>query len=706
MNRELLLEIGTEEIPAGFIDPALASLMEIAKREFRENSISHGEIRVFGAPRRLTLLARDIPDKQRDRTVEALGPPKRIAFDAEGAPTKAALGFLKAQGAELGDLVVVKHEKGELLAVRREIKGARTAEILRELLPKIILSIPFRKSMRWAAGDVAFARPMKWILALFGGKTVPFEIEGLASGNRTEGHRFMSPKPRRVANWEEYAGELERGFVVLDQARRRRLIEEGIEAKAAEGGGFALADGELVATVTHLVEYPVALMGNFHEDFLKLPKEALVSVMKNHQKYFPVLSNDGSLLPHFVFICGAPVENPQIVINGNERVIRARFTDAKFFFEEDTKTPLAEKAHKLRGMVFLSEIGTYRDKTERMECIAEFIGRRLGFGDGEIADVKRAAGLSKADLATQMVFEFPELQGTMGKYYARCSGESEEVAAAIEEQYMPSSREGRLPKSDFGAALSITDKTDTICACFISGLIPTGASDPYALRRGAIGIINILLDREYRLNLREVFGAGLNQIWTQLHRTKPDFPAPGRDKSPNPLLEQIADFIIERFKNILISEGFAQDVIEAVISAEGDEAGCDLVESKRKIQSLGEFREAADFTPLAMAFKRVVNIAKGQTKARVRRELFADTVEGELYKSYTRAKAAVEQNIAMRKYPEALAEMKTLKDPVDRFFETVLVMDKNEDIRENRLSMLLEIRDLFFKIADFSKISA
>jgi len=423
MLKELILEIGTEEIPAGFLGEAIKSLGSIAEREFEDNLLTYKNINTFGTPRRLVLWVSGLSDKQSDKIVEIVGPPKRIAFDENGTPTKAALGFAKAQGVDVKDLVIVERESGslssavpreraiknELVAIRRKIKGKRTERLLKNLLSKMILSIPFRKSMRWGDGETSFARPIRWILALYGGKTVPFRLEEVKSGSKTQGHRFISPKPFRVENWSEYISGLEKRFVILDQGKRKEIIKTDIGQIGKVIGGVPLEDEELLETVTHLVEYPFVLKGNFDKEFLRLPIEVLISVMKINQKYFPVFSDykdqrpvtgDRMLLPHFIFVSGTPVKNPDLVIRGNEKVIKARFTDARFFFEEDTKTPLLDKAEKLKGMVFLSDLGTYYDKTERIKALAEFIGTKLGFDNKSIQDLIRAAMLSKADLAT------------------------------------------------------------------------------------------------------------------------------------------------------------------------------------------------------------------------------------------------------------------------------------------------------------------
>jgi glycyl-tRNA synthetase beta chain len=694
MEKELILEIGTEEIPAGFIEFALADLKERAKRELEGASLGFKEISTYATPRRLTLRVEGLADKQEDQTKEAYGPPVKIAFDEKGKPTKPALGFAKSQGVDIKDVVTVKRDRGEFLAVIKKFKGQKTDKLLKEILPGIILSIPFRKSMKWGDRDITFARPIRWVLAVYGGKTVAFELEGLKSSSKSRGHRFMRPGAFKVTGWQDYTEQLEKGYVILDQNQRKSIITKGIEKLAKKIGGRIYQDEELLETVTNLVEYPVVLKGDFEKEFLELPKEVLISVMKNHQKYFPVTNaKDGTkLLPHFIFVCGTPVKDNKVVVKGNERVIRARFTDARFFFDEDKSAPLGEKVAALKGMVFLSDLGSYYDKTERIKTLAVGIAKIINY-KGSIKDVETAAELSKADLATQMVFEFPELQGIMGKYYAELSGEKKEVAKAIEEHYMPTSREGELPGGDIGSIVSIADKADTISACFLSGLIPTGTQDPYALRRQAIGIINIILEREYHLSMNSMFGLCLDTITAQI---KHKFP-----ESKEKVLSGISDFVTERFRNIMIAEGYSQDVVDAVISVEMD----DIVEAKRKIEALSEFRKAPDFEALGIAFKRVVNIVKGHEKTDIKQKLFSESVENELYDSYIKTRKKVESQISKKDYGNSLSLMKNLKEPVDNYFDGVMVMDKDPDLKRNRLSLLSHIRELFFKIGDFSKLS-
>jgi glycyl-tRNA synthetase beta chain len=694
MAKELILEIGTEEIPAGFLDDAVENLASLAKRALEENSLSYDGIETFGTPRRLTLRVKGLVDKQEDRAEEVYGPPIKIAFDEKGNPTKPALGFAKAQGVDIKKLTTVKRDRGEFLALKRTIKGQKTDKILKEILPELILSLPFRKSMKWGDGDITFVRPLRWILSLFGGKTISFELEGLKSSSKSYGHRFMNPKPFKVSNWEDYEKGLEDGYVLLDQNKRKDIIKRGITELADKIGGLVPDDPELLETVTNLVEIPLVLKGDFEEEFLALPKEVLISVMKYHQKYFSVFSKSkkGELLPHFIFVCGTPVKDTDVVVKGNERVIRARFSDARFFFDEDKSAPLSDKFEGLKGMVFLSGVGSYYDKTERLKILANELGNSLGF-ENNTRHIVRAAFLSKTDLATQMVFEFPELQGIMGKYYAELSGETIEVAKAIEEHYMPISRDGDLPETDIGSILSITDKIDNISSCFISGLIPTGTSDPYALRRQAIGIINIVFERDFNLSLKELFQASLKSIINQTDNRYSD--------SLEKTLDAIMSFMTERFRNIMIVEDFPQDVVDAVVSVEFD----NILDAKRKIEALTRFRKAADFEALGIAFKRVVNIVKGHTGNNFSEKHLVELVEKDLYKSFKEVRDKIQAKILEKNYLDSLLLMKNLKEPVDKFFDNVMVMDKDPKIKENRLSMLSEIKNLFFKIADFSKLS-
>ena len=696
MEKELILEIGTEEIPALFLEKAREDLGNILGGELRDKGIEFGEMEIFYTPRRLSARVGGLERKQRDRTTENFGPPKRIAFDEDGKPTKAAVGFARSQKVDVGELLVAKRDNGEFLCVRKTVKGRKTSSVLKEILPEVISSIPFRKSMRWGSGEMTFARPIRWIAALYDGKPVKFSVESIKSSDRSFGHRFTSPKPFQVASWGNYLKTLEKNNVVADPEKRKEIIRRATEEEAKKIGGTVKEDPELLETVVNLVEHPTVLVGEFEKKYLRLPAEVLISVMKNHQKYFPVYSEKtGKLLPCFIFVCGTPVKDKKVIVRGNERVIRARLNDAEFFFSEDTKKTLSDYTEDLESMVFLSDIGTYRKKVERMRMLAADIFANL--------DLERAAELSKSDLATQMVFEFAELQGVMGKYYSLASGEKKAVATAIEEQYMPLTRTSELPRTKTGALLSIVDKTDNICSCFIADLAPTGSSDPYALRRQTLGIIRIAIEKKFDISLSTLLERGMRLVLDSMDAQK------ARDGKllEEELKENVLAFFSERFRNLMIESGYERNVVESVISAGFDNP----LDAYRRINALGRFAKRKDFETLATGFKRVFNIAKTRPSSPLDKKLFKQKEEKDLHKAFTKTQTAVLKKLADSKkaagqsdYLKALESIKTLSAPIDRFFDEVMVMDKDRNIRDNRLAMLNEIKDLFFMIADFSKI--
>lgn len=696
MEKELILEIGTEEIPALFLEKAREDLGNILSGELRDKGVEFEEMEIFYTPRRLSARVSGLQRKQRDRTTENFGPPKRIAFDEDEKPTKAAVGFARSQGVDVEELVIAKRDNGEFLCVRKTVKGKKTSSVLKEILPGVISSVPFRKSMRWGDGKLTFARPIRWIAALYDDKPVKFSVENIKSSDRSFGHRFTSPKPFRVTSWGNYLKTLEKKNVVADPEKRKEIIRRNTEAAAKKIGGTIKEDPELLETVVNLVEHPTVLVGEFEEKYLRLPEEVLISVMKNHQKYFPVYSEKtGKLLPRFIFVCGTPVKDKRVIIRGNERVIRARLNDAEFFFSEDTKKSLSAYTEDLESMVFLSDIGTYRGKVERMRMLAADI-----FAS---PDLERAAELSKSDLATQMVFEFAELQGVMGKYYSLTSKEKKTVANAIEEQYMPLTRTGELPRTKTGALLSIVDKTDNICSCFIADLAPTGSSDPYALRRQTLGIIRIAIEKKLDISLSTLLERSIRLVLDSMDAQK----ARDGKLSEEELKVNILAFFSERFRNLMTESGYERNVVESVISAGFDNP----LDAYRRINALGKFAKRKDFEALATGFKRVFNIAKTRPSSPLDKKLFKQKEEKDLHRAFTKTQTAVLKKLAdsekaarQSDYLKALESIKTLSAPIDRFFDAVMVMDKNKKIRDNRLALLNEIKDLFFMIADFSKI--
>lgn len=686
MGKELLLEIGTEEIPAAFLPKALNDMDRIIRNQLSENKIDYGDVKAMATPRRLFIHVADVAQKQEDQIIEKLGPAKRVAFDENGNPTKAAIGFARGQGIDISDAETITTEKGEYICARKKIAGEETKSILPDLLVKFITSIPFQKSMRWSNLDMRFARPIHWILAIFGGEIIPFKIENISSGNMSRGHRFMSPQPFEVKNFDEYMKKTRENFIVVDPEERKETILKGAIEAAREVSGTILESDDLLEEVTFLVEYPSIVRGSFEKEYLELPKEVLTTSMMSHQKYFPVTDETGSLLPYFITINNTVARNPASVAAGNEKVIRARLADARFFFDEDQKIPLEEKLEELKDVVFHSELGTSYEKVMQFRELAEYITEKIS---SDMKDkVYRAATLCKADLEMQMIYEFPELQGIMGREYAIIQGEDPTVSKAIYEHYLPTAAGGDLPETDEGAIVSIADKLDTIVGFFGINLIPTGTADPYALRRQALGIINIILDKQYPLSLDDLIDKSITIFGDKLKR------------KPAEIKSDVLEFFKGRFQNQLISQGHPYDVVDAVLSVDTG----DIVRAFRRIEAMGDFKSHPDFEPLAIAFKRAGNIIKGFTGGSVDTSLFDTDEEKILYDAFLEIKEEATTCINSGNNQDALIEMARLRKPVDDFFDTVLVMAKDEKVRFNRLSLLEEISKLFHRVADFSKI--
>lgn len=686
MGKELLLEIGTEEIPAAFLPKALRDLKEIAGGELAANRIRHGEIRTMGTPRRLFLTVDDLPERQEDQVIEKLGPALKVAFDEQGNPSRAAAGFARGQNLDIAELERVTTEKGEYLCARKKIVGEPTEGLLPAILTKVITGIPFRKSMRWSDQEFPFARPIHWILALFDGRIVPFRIANIESGNMSRGHRFMGPDPFPVENLQGYLAGTRDRFVVVDPLARKEIIREETRKAAAAVGGRALPSEELLETVTFLTEYPTVVCGNFDREYLKLPQEVLITTMISHQKYFPVVDEKGALLPHFITINNTLARDPAVVRRGNEKVIRARLSDARFFFEADRKIPLDRRVEGLKKVVFHTLLGTSYEKVMRFRQLAAWIAARI---DPTLAQrVDRTALLAKADLDTQMVGEFAELQGIMGREYALLAGEDPTVAKAIHEHYLPTAAGGDLPETDEGAMVSIADKTDSICGFFGVGLIPTGTADPYALRRQALGVINTILAKRYPISLDALIDESLAILGPLLRQPS------GETKTA------VLEFFKGRFENQLISQGHPYDVVDAIL-ATGIES---LVTAEDKIRAMADFKSRPDFQPLAIAFKRVVNIIRGFQNGAVDPALFSGPEEKGLHEAFLKSRETVLTHISEGDYAAVLLDLARLREPVDAFFEAVLVMAEDEKVRFNRLSLLEEISTLFHDVADFSKI--
>ncbi len=684
-TKELFLEIGCEEIPAGFIPRAVAEMKAIITKELAVARLSFSGIKTLATPRRLALVVTGIPSVQPDAEITATGPSVKAAYDPSGKPTKAAEGFARGQGVDVSALQTITTEKGEYLFVSKHEAGRPTYELLTEILPALVANIPFKKSMRWGDQEVRFARPIHWIVALFDGTIVPFSFGTIESGKISRGHRFMANTTFPVSDFAHYLEECERHFVIPDPEKRKEIIRRETHRVAAASGGHLLPDEELLEQVTYLVEYPSVVHGTFSPEFLKVPKEVLITSMRSHQRYFSIVDANGGLLPGFITINNTLTDDPSVVVKGNERVLRARLSDARFFFEEDQKIRLDERVQSLKKVVYQQKLGTSFEKMERFKSLAEGLAELLN--PAVKTRVSRAAWLCKADLVSGMVGEFPEVQGIMGREYALLEGEPAEVANAIAEHYLPTQAGGELPASDCGAFVSIADKMDTICGCFGVGLIPTGAADPYALRRATIGIIVIILDRGYRLSLGSMVDQALELLSTKLTRPKEQ------------AAKDVLEFFRARFCNLLGSS-FATDAVEAAVAAGFD----DLVDVRARIAALAEFKTHPDFEPLTVAFKRVGNIIKEGVDAPVDPALFQDNAEACLYEAIQSVKLSADRLVLSGAWLDALTEIATLRGPVDVFFDKVMVMAEDPLVRTNRLALLTTIARLFGKIADFSRI--
>lgn len=686
MGNELLFEIGTEEIPAGFLSKAVVDMEEIIRKSLTEKRIAFEGIRCLATPRRLVLYIADLSSKQDDQMIEKLGPAKKAAFDEDGQPTKAAVGFARGQGMDVSQLETITTEKGEYLGARKTITGKPTQELLPDILKDFMLAIPFRKSMRWAAYDLRFARPVHWILALYGQDVIPIKIEDISSGKTSFGHRFMSPAAFTVTSFEDYLNKARKSFVISDQEERKKFILKEAQESAAEVGGKIYYTEDLLETVSYLVEYPVIVRGGFEQNYLNIPKEVLTTTMISHQKYFPIVNAEGKLLPYFIAVSNTNPRDLGVVAKGNERVLRARLADASFFFEEDKKVPLEDRVESLKKVVFHTLLGTSHKKVMRFRKLAVKIASKVK--PSVKKNVDRAALLAKADLESLMVGEFSELQGIMGREYALLAGEKPEIANAIYEHYLPIVAGGDLPQTDEGAIVGIADKIDTIAGFFGVGLPPTGTADPYALRRQALGIINIILSRSYALGLNFLIDESLALLKDVLK------------KPAEEVKKDIVEFFKGRLQNQLITQGYAYDTVDAVLSTETDE----LVHVIEKIKALQDFRKNPDFEPVSTAFKRVDNILKDFKGGQFDVNLLSNDAEIKLFSYFDNIKPRIEKGIAEKDFQAALNKLATLRPSVDAFFDNVMVMDKDEIIRFNRLSLLAEISSLFHKIADFSKI--
>ena len=688
MARTLLFEIGTEEIPSGFIVPALNFMKAFITEKFSALKLEHDTVQMFSTPRRLAMRISGLVETLPDAVETKMGPPKGIAYDKDGNPTKAGLGFAQTCGVDISEVSIAKTPKGEYLSVTKTIPGKPMIEVLPGLFEEMIGKIPFTKTMRWSNPDVRFARPVHWILSLFGKDVLSVKFGNIHAGRFTYGNRFMGKGPIEVKDPSDYEQLLEKAYVIPDLEKRKTAIWKAVGDQAKKIGAEVL-DKDLLDEVVNLLEYPHPIIGTFDETFLNLPIEVLVTVMKHHQRYFPMYAaGDGSKLKaSFGAFSNIVPKDDSVVRTGNERVLKARLDDAKYFFDEDLKVPLKAYADRLKDVIFHKDLGTSYEKVERFSQVALSLADRIA--PDKKAKVKEAAYLCKGDLNSLMVGELPELQGIMGREYALRQGIDPEVAGAIREHYLPASAEDKLPSDVVGDIIGIADRIDTICGCFGIGMVPSGTSDPYALRRQTIAIENIVLGKGYRISISWLVEESLKQLNAKLKR---------------PVQEARNDtiaFFANRFVSLLQGKGIPGDVIESVIGTFDDP-----VDTYQRAQALATLRKEPWFESICAASKRVENILKkAATHAKVSPGLFAQDEEKALHKAFQTMESAFTAHAQKGEYTDALKLLAGLKEPIDSFFDKVLVMSEDVAVRENRIALLKGLVLLFDKVAKFSKIS-
>ena len=719
---KLLFEIGTEEIPAKFMPGILAQLKELAEKKMTELRIPFEAVKVYGTPRRMTFIASGVAEAQADSTVEAKGPSAKIAF-VNGEPSKAALGFARGQGVDVKDLVV----RDNYVYAVKHLAGAAVKDLLPGLLHDILTSLNFPKNMRWADHEFRFVRPIRWLVALFGAEVIPVEITGVKSGKFSRGHRFLRPSAVEAGKEHEsvldaakaffdtaaskvknsvasavigatgvveipdadaYEKVLYDNFVMVDQDARRELIREQVTELGIAEGGHVEIDEDLLEEVNYLVEWPTALCGKFEEKFLALPKECIITPMRDHQRYFPVMAEDGSLLNKFITVRNGGKDHLEVVAHGNERVLRARLSDAEFFFNEDRKQSLADRLEKLKTVSFQEGLGNMNDKSNRLVQASNMLSMAIN-AKVDKEKLNRAALLCKCDLVTGMVVEFTELQGVMGREYAKLDGEAPEVALGIFEHYLPRFAGDELPKTDIGRIVGIADKLDNICATFSRGLAPTGSQDPYALRRQALGIINILLDANYHISLYKVIAGSLYLLNIAPEQT-------------GKLVPQIAEFMKQRLRNMLIDQGIRYDVVDAVLAEERNDDFADLY---ARAVALNNFVASEAAPALIQAATRVANLCKKiEAETAINPQLFEVEAETALHTAAMEANKEVLAASVKYDYAAVLAEATKLVDPINKFFDDVMVMAEDEKIKNNRLALLSAVKDVTHAVGDLNAI--
>ncbi|MEW5913190.1 MAG: glycine--tRNA ligase subunit beta [Thermodesulfobacteriota bacterium] len=726
---ELIFEIGCEEMPARFVRPAIEQMAALAKENLgRQGLLMDGaEINSYGTPRRLAVIVKGLQDRQADKEEEALGPPVKAAYDAEGNPTKAALGFAKSQGVGVDDLQIVETEKGPRVAARKLVPGRPAREVLPALLPNLVEDLHFPKTMRWGREKFRFARPIHWLLALLDGQVVPFTLAGIESGNLTFGHRFLSPGAVEIKAAGEYLDKLRAASVLADREARRDLVIQQVAAAAEQVQGRLAEETRqaLIEENTDLVEQATACCGSFDAEFLAVPRPVIIAAMAEHQRYFALEDAQGRLLPNFIAVNNTRPKDLAVVTRGHQRVLRARLADARFFFEEDRRRPLIDFLDKLKEVTYHAKLGSSLDKVERFTALARFLAVELGLKPEQVTAVERTARLAKCDLVTEMVGEFPSLQGVVGSEYARLDGEAAEVAAGIAGHYLPAGADSPLPAEMIGVLVGLADRLDTLCGLFGIGEVPTGAADPYGLRRAAIGIIRIVLESEKKLSiaLSPALDVAINNLapWIQKPLAKGE-----RDRNLRPLEETKLDvfrFIFSRLQGFLSDQGVPTDVAQAVLEVNYQTASkaflnpekCelpagldDLTATVARAKALAAVKDTPEFAPLAIGLKRVMNILKKEAAqvpaAPPEPGLMSEPAEQALHQAFAGLAQEASELFERGDFQGFLARVSALKDPIDRFFDDVMVMVEDEAVRRNRLALLNQMAQLFGGFARFEHL--
>jgi glycyl-tRNA synthetase beta chain len=699
---DFLFEIGCEEIPAGMLPGAMKELKVILEKYFStHNLMQDTSVEIYGAPRRLVATCANLRVKQPDETREITGPPKSVSYDASGKPTRAAESFAQKMNLPVGMLSTISTAKGEYLCAKQVILGRPAKEILEDILPRSVAEIPWPRNMYWtSATGLHFIRPIRWVVALLGGKPLRFRLGDAAAGDYSSGHRFLGKAKIPVRSAKDYVQKLRTNFVLVRPGDRKYKIE-GELRRLASGKGLRIhEDAHLMDLVVYLNEYPTAILGGFDPSYLELPEEILITVMRDHQKYFALERKDGTLAPNFLAVINLDKDRAGLIRAGHERVLRARFADARFFWETDQKCRLADHLPKLAAVTYQEKLGSYAEKVERMRELARWLSEQWfasGIAHASVGAADRAAELSKCDLVTEMVREFTELQGIVGGLYAKSQGEPEEVAWAVYDQYKPSGLEDSIPRNITGQAVALADKFDSLVGCFAVGLIPSGSSDPFALRRAAIGIVKVLVETKLPVSLSMAIARSARTLTN----------GPRKIAVSLQVEKQVLEFLLDRARFVLKERGgLAYDEINAALAAGAD----DLVDAIRRMEAVRAIRKTKNFEPLAVSFKRIRKILEkagpqaGWKLSAVRSDIFTEEAERELHARAASVRKDVEQHKRAGRYREALQDIAKLRPVVDRFFDDVMVMADDEQVRKNRLTLLSGLLSEFSTIADFSEI--